>query len=182
MREIEVLEKKRAKLDAASGIEAAIVPKAIIDNLPEVRAPLRETTDSRELSQTRDSDNSTIRSRKTAMSAFFDAEEGSVSVLDSRREDYFGRQGARCPVQGAYLLNTGDQIYAPYLQRALPLTDDLIAQRQMMMRRQQGMKASVTIKQRIEIAQRLQKPKLISDMQAFKAANPGAEFEDFVAW
>lgn len=31
----------------------------------------------------------------------------------------------------------------------------------------------------LELVQRLQKPKLLSDMRAFKAANPGALFQDF---
>lgn len=39
-----------------------------------------------------------------------------------------------------------------------------------------------SIKSRITIAQRLQKPKLLSDMASFKAANHGAVFEDFVRW
>ena len=39
-----------------------------------------------------------------------------------------------------------------------------------------------SIKSRIDLAQRLQKPKLLSDMSSFKAANPGAVFEDFVRW
>ena len=39
-----------------------------------------------------------------------------------------------------------------------------------------------SIKDRIAIAQRLQKPKLLSDMSSFKAANPSAVFDDFVGW
>lgn len=39
-----------------------------------------------------------------------------------------------------------------------------------------------SITSRIKIAQRLQKPKLLSDMSSFKAANHGAVFEDFVRW
>ena len=39
-----------------------------------------------------------------------------------------------------------------------------------------------SIRSRIAIAQRLQKPKLLSDMSSFKAANRGAVFEDFVRW
>ncbi len=40
----------------------------------------------------------------------------------------------------------------------------------------------VSIQSRIAISQRLQKPKLLSDMSSFKAANPDAIFEDFVLW
>ena len=39
-----------------------------------------------------------------------------------------------------------------------------------------------SIRSRIAIAQRLQKPKLLSDMSSFMAANNGAIFEDFVRW
>jgi Rab3 GTPase-activating protein catalytic subunit len=40
----------------------------------------------------------------------------------------------------------------------------------------------LSIRERIEVSQRLQKPKLLSDMSAFKAANHGAVFEDFLSW
>lgn len=45
-----------------------------------------------------------------------------------------------------------------------------------------GKEKGVSIQSRIGLSQRLQKPKLLSDMSAFKAANPGAVFEDFVTW
>ena len=40
----------------------------------------------------------------------------------------------------------------------------------------------LSIRDRIEVSQRIQTPKLMSDMSAFKAANPGCIFEDFVTW
>jgi Rab3 GTPase-activating protein catalytic subunit len=93
------------------------------------------------------------------------------------------RRGARCPVLGQTIAATGDQVYAPYLQRPYPLTDDVITQRRIMIARQKGGgKATTTIVRRLEVAHRLQKPKLLSDMRAFKAANPGAGFQDFVNW
>jgi Rab3 GTPase-activating protein catalytic subunit len=46
----------------------------------------------------------------------------------------------------------------------------------------ENIKRRPSIKSRIDIAQRLQKPKLLSDMSSFKAANNGAVFEDFVRW
>jgi hypothetical protein len=130
-------------------------------------------------------DSSSTKSDDGSKSAkFFDAEERSVSFrLDSKIGGGFtSREGARCPVLNASLLVTGDQVYAPYLQRPSPLTDDMIAQRQMMLAQLQGSKASATVRQRLEITQRLQRPKLLSDMQAFKAANPGAVFQDFISW
>lgn len=94
------------------------------------------------------------------------------------------RKGARCPVHGVSLVASGDQLYAPYLQRPSPVTDDLILERRMMLSPVQRTPKSPKIKvhDRIEIAHRLQRPKLLSDMRAFKAANPGAVFADFTKW
>lgn len=176
MREIEQMEKKRQKLGeehAAMFPSSRVSNGAIIDRTPDGSFGPRDG----------DVDSTTYSNKSPAthfMSAYYDADEGSVDgVLNGGGT---ARKGARCPVLGASLSKTGDQLYAPYLQRPYPLTDDVIAQRQIMMRRQKGAKASATIKQRIEIAQRLQRPKLLSDMQAFKAANPGAVFQDFVGW
>lgn len=89
--------------------------------------------------------------------------------VESTQRPRQARQGARCPIPGYNLVGTGDQLYEPYLQRPYPPTDDFIAERRMMLSRshQQG------IHKRLEVSYRLQKPKLLSDMCAFKAANPG---------
>lgn len=124
---------------------------------------------------------------------FYDAREGSVQgVLQSNIQDNYTtninepqcRQGARCPVHGATLAANGNQLYAPYLQRPYPLTDDLILERRMMLSSQSDTDPSFmgNIQSRVSIAHRLQKPKLLSDMMAFKAANPGAVFQDFIMW
>lgn len=129
---------------------------------------------------------------------FFDAEEGESERRDDplptieettavlRQSTSFmtkdgERKGFRCPVQGAVLSN-GEQLFAPYLQRPAPVTDDIAAERRLLIARQRGGKLTTSIAQRLEIAHRLVEPKLLSDMQAFKAANPGAVFQDFVSW
>lgn len=89
------------------------------------------------------------------------------------------RQGARCPVFGVNLIQTGDQLYAPYLRRSHPWTDDVILDRRRIFL-QNARQSSVL--ERFEMAHRFIKPKLLSDMRAFKAANPGASFEDFTNW
>ena len=40
----------------------------------------------------------------------------------------------------------------------------------------------LSLQERIDYISRIQQPKLLSDMQSFKAANAGACFQDFVAW
>jgi len=94
------------------------------------------------------------------------------------------RVGARCPVPSAMpLIESGDQVYAPYLQRTLPVTDEEEERQKRMLGVDRGNgEDRLSIQDRIKIAQRLQKPKLISDMSSFKAANHGAVFEDFVRW
>ncbi|KAL3787814.1 hypothetical protein HJC23_003563 [Cyclotella cryptica] len=95
------------------------------------------------------------------------------------------RIGARCPVpDGLPLKDTGDQVYAPYLQRTMPMTDEE-EEKQLKLsgvKNKNDRDERLSIRDRIQIAQRLQKPKLVSDMAAFKAANQGAVFEDFVSW
>ena len=90
------------------------------------------------------------------------------------------RRGVRCPVHGASLVESSGMVFAPYVQRDSPLTDDLIVERRNMLTR--GSTDNSTVQSRIETAQRMQRPKLLNDMSAFKAANPGAVFQDFVAW
>ena len=190
MREIELIEQKRQKLldfgqesrSSGLGPSAQSNQESIIDRLPSNSGHER-----RGLDDSTEFSGRSRASRGTNMhSAYYDADDSSTAFFGASDDlEILGtgpRKGARCPVMGASLIKTGDQVYAPYLKRAFPLTDDIVAQRQDMMRRQTGDNPSATIKRRIEIAQRLQKPKLLSDMQAFKAANPGAIFGDFLAW
>mmetsp|Transcript_18427 Transcript_18427/g.29703 ORF Transcript_18427/g.29703 Transcript_18427/m.29703 type:complete len:1511 (+) Transcript_18427:284-4816(+) len=101
-----------------------------------------------------------------------------VNVADMKR-----RPGARCPVHNAALSLTGDQLYAPYLQRPYPITDDVALERRIMLAKSfDGEEKRGSLQARLEIAQRLQKPKLLSDMSAFKAANPKCTIDDFVRW
>jgi Rab3 GTPase-activating protein catalytic subunit len=123
------------------------------------------------------------------MDDFYDAAETEFINFDTFAADepkISSRRGARCPIMGLGLHQSGEQLYAPYLQRALPLTDDVIAERRLMMydKVTTGRTAGNDISswQRLEVAHRLLKPKLLSDMQCFKAANPGASFHDFVSW
>ncbi|KAL9180712.1 hypothetical protein ACHAXT_011165 [Thalassiosira profunda] len=133
---------------------------------------------------------------------FFDPQDGDVTVNVSGESDpdnieemlkrkassmlspRHNRVGARCPVPDALpLIESGDQLYAPYLQRTMPMTDEEEQKRSKLLGLNTSLKEErPSIKSRIAIAQRLQKPKLLSDMSSFKAANEGAIFEDFVRW
>ncbi|XP_034945637.1 rab3 GTPase-activating protein catalytic subunit [Chelonus insularis] len=74
------------------------------------------------------------------------------------------------------LLNTGDALYLPITQDPVPKTEDQLEEdAQLMM--QLG-----TDKEGSEMRARLMSASLLSDMESFKAANPGSELEDFIRW
>ncbi|XP_044596449.1 rab3 GTPase-activating protein catalytic subunit isoform X2 [Cotesia glomerata] len=74
------------------------------------------------------------------------------------------------------LLKTGDALYLPVTQDPVPKTEDQLEEdAQLMM--QLG-----TDKQGSEMRARLMSASLLSDMESFKAANPGSELEDFIRW
>ncbi|XP_076283698.1 RAB3 GTPase activating protein subunit 1 [Lasioglossum baleicum] len=74
------------------------------------------------------------------------------------------------------LIQTGDNLYLPITQDPVPKTEDQIEEdAQVMM--QLG-----TDKYASEMRARLMSASLLSDMESFKAANPGAVLEDFIRW
>jgi hypothetical protein len=140
-----------------------------------------------------DGSEGSIVSSGTLSQAYFDAAEAGsifsskhgfvsldtvVNVADMKR-----RPGARCPVANASLTVTGDQLYAPYLQRPYPVTDDVALERRIMLAKScEGEERRNALQTRLEISQRLQRPKLRSDMCSFKAANPHCTIDDFTKW
>lgn len=125
--------------------------------------------------------------------AYFDAAEaGSIFSMKNgfvnldtfvNVADMLRRPGARCPIHEVTYGPERNQLYAPYLQRPYPLTDDVVRERRMMLERHPtDEKKKISLQYRIELAHRFQKPKLLSDMCAFKAANPDISFEDFTKW
>jgi hypothetical protein len=101
-----------------------------------------------------------------------------ASVTSSSSFDE-ARQGVRCPLR---LLANGEPLSIPHLQTAYPLTDDVIAERTIILGQQNHDQAETGASQRLDVAHRWQRPKLLSDIKAFKAANPDSLFEDFIAW
>ncbi|XP_068973563.1 rab3 GTPase-activating protein catalytic subunit isoform X1 [Bombus flavifrons] len=74
------------------------------------------------------------------------------------------------------LIQTGDPLYLPITQDPVPKTEDQLEEdAQVMM--QLG-----TSKHASEMRARLMSASLLSDMESFKAANPGAVLEDFIRW
>ncbi|GAV72901.1 Rab3-GTPase_cat domain-containing protein [Cephalotus follicularis] len=78
------------------------------------------------------------------------------------------RLGADCPTNSLTMLETGEPVYSPITQEGPLLTEDLIKETEELVLRTGSMGAGCS--------------QLLSDMQAFKAANPGCILEDFVRW
>ncbi|KAF5206327.1 Rab3 gtpase-activating protein catalytic subunit [Thalictrum thalictroides] len=66
------------------------------------------------------------------------------------------------------MLETGEPVYSPVTQEGPLLTEDLIKEAEEFVLRTGSCGAGCS--------------QLLSDMQAFKAANPGCILEDFVRW
>ncbi|CAA7409134.1 unnamed protein product [Spirodela intermedia] len=78
------------------------------------------------------------------------------------------RLGAGNPSKNLTMLETGEQIYSPLTQEGPVLTEELIKETEEFVLRTGSIGAGCS--------------QLLSDMQAFKAANPGCILEDFIRW
>ncbi|GER54901.1 Rab3 GTPase-activating protein catalytic subunit [Striga asiatica] len=78
------------------------------------------------------------------------------------------RLGADRECENLTMLETGEPVYSPVLQEPPLLTEDLIKETEEFVLRTGSVGAGCS--------------QLLSDMQAFKAANPGCILEDFVRW
>ncbi|KQK16053.1 hypothetical protein BRADI_1g26457v3 [Brachypodium distachyon] len=82
--------------------------------------------------------------------------------------DFVLRLGADCASENLTLLETGEPVYSPTLQEGPIMTAELIKETEELVLRTGSVGAGCS--------------QLLSDMQAFKAANPGCVLEDFIRW
>ncbi|KAK3125128.1 hypothetical protein QOZ80_7BG0600510 [Eleusine coracana subsp. coracana] len=82
--------------------------------------------------------------------------------------NYVLRLGANCLCENLTLLETGEPIYSPILQEGPIMTAELIKETEELVLRTGSLGAGCS--------------QLLSDMQAFKATNPGCVLEDFIRW
>ncbi|KAG9439225.1 hypothetical protein H6P81_019390 [Aristolochia fimbriata] len=78
------------------------------------------------------------------------------------------RLGASHQSESLAMLETGEPVFSPVVQEAPLLTEDLIRENEEFVLRTGSVGAGCS--------------QLLSDMQAFKAANPGCILEDFIRW
>ncbi|KAK4420779.1 Rab3 GTPase-activating protein catalytic subunit [Sesamum alatum] len=94
--------------------------------------------------------------------------EGRCFYAKTKSGEVVLRLGADRECENLTMLETGEPIYSPVLQEPPLLTEDLIKETEEFVLRTGSVGAGCS--------------QLLSDMQAFKAANPGCILEDFVRW
>ncbi|XP_068161266.1 rab3 GTPase-activating protein catalytic subunit [Antennarius striatus] len=85
-------------------------------------------------------------------------------------------EGRLHPHNNLTLLNSSEPLYIPVTQEPAPMTEDLLEE-------QSEVLAKLgTTAEGSHLRARMQSACLLSDMESFKAANPGCVLEDFVRW
>ena len=107
-------------------------------------------------------------------------EEEEVSLAGSKKSDlpiWSQKPEGRAKKLGkTRLLEHDDFLYIPTCQDPAPMTEDQLAEQAEVMI---GLGADA---EGSELRARMQSASLLSDMESFKAANPGAVLGDFVRW
>lgn len=85
-------------------------------------------------------------------------------------------EGRLVPLKNVNLLVTGEQLFIPITQEPSPMTEDMLEEHAEVLAKL-GTSAEGS-----QIRARMQSACLVSDMESFKAANPGCILEDFVRW
>ncbi|XP_063337894.1 rab3 GTPase-activating protein catalytic subunit isoform X1 [Pelmatolapia mariae] len=106
-----------------------------------------------------------------------DQGETEATQTEERREGSKSRaEGRLHPYNNMTLLNSAEPLYVPVTQEPAPMTEDLLAEQSEVLTKL-GTSAEGT-----HLRARMQSACLLSDMESFKAANPGCVLEDFVRW
>ncbi|CAJ1080577.1 rab3 GTPase-activating protein catalytic subunit isoform X2 [Xyrichtys novacula] len=85
-------------------------------------------------------------------------------------------EGRLHPHNNMTLLNSSEPLYVPITQEPAPMTEDLLEEQSEVLAKL-GTSAEGS-----HLRARMQSACLLSDMESFKAANPGCVLEDFVRW
>ncbi|KAL3864829.1 hypothetical protein ACJMK2_006481 [Sinanodonta woodiana] len=85
-------------------------------------------------------------------------------------------EGRLAPHGELKLLHNGEQMYIPVTQEPAPMTEDMLDEHAEVLAK------LGTSTEGAQLRARMQSACLLSDMESFKAANPGCALEDFVRW
>ncbi|XP_071319577.1 rab3 GTPase-activating protein catalytic subunit [Trachinotus anak] len=106
-----------------------------------------------------------------------DQGEAEAPHAEGEKEGSKGKaEGRLHPYNNMTLLNSTEPLYVPITQEPAPMTEDLLEEQSEVLAKL-GTSAEGT-----HLRARMQSACLLSDMESFKAANPGCVLEDFVRW
>lgn len=115
-------------------------------------------------------------------------EQSEEHFYDCNVDDELKREGHKVLVQNKFLLKTHKPMYTPMTQAMGPMTTDWMDVHREAIERvteiylNHGNSTDSNISGNKNLRARMQSRQLVSDMQAFKAANPDCILEDFVRW
>ncbi|XP_034717220.1 rab3 GTPase-activating protein catalytic subunit isoform X2 [Etheostoma cragini] len=107
------------------------------------------------------------------------SDQGEIETPHPDSEKHGGKskaEGRLHPYNNMTLLNSTEPLYVPVTQEPAPMTEDLLEEQSEVLAKL-GTSAEGT-----HLRARMQSACLLSDMESFKAANPGCVLEDFVRW
>ncbi|KAM3591695.1 uncharacterized protein V6R79_005896 [Siganus canaliculatus] len=168
------IEKKKARDEAHKGVESSERGRRVSGGSQNAR-PQAESAKSASLP------GKSWDSWSDSEDEFFEclSDQGEMDAPQSEREvDGAKRkaEGRLHPHSNMTLLNSEELLYVPVTQEPAPMTEDLLEQQSEILAKL-GSSAEGT-----HLRARMQSACLLSDMESFKAANPGCVLEDFVRW
>nr|KAG5694651.1 hypothetical protein BaRGS_003929 [Batillaria attramentaria] len=102
--------------------------------------------------------------------------DSSVSEMSFKDSLPNKPEGRLAQMKNMYSLATGEPLYIPVTQEPSPMTEDMLEEHAEVLAKL-GSSAEGS-----QLRARMQSACLLSDMESFKAANPGCILEDFVRW
>lgn len=130
-----------------------------------------EAVESQEEPDDENESNSTERKHMERTDTDLDKDTTANDNLSPRK-----REGAKEPFGELKLLASGEPLLVPFTQEPAPMTEDMLEEQAEILT-QLG-----TSVEGARVRAQMQCASLLSDMEAFKAANPGCLLEDFVRW
>ncbi|XP_047232919.1 rab3 GTPase-activating protein catalytic subunit [Girardinichthys multiradiatus] len=120
-------------------------------------------------------------SRSDSEEEFFEcpSDQGEMETFQTEGEkdsSRFKAEGRLHPFNNMTLLNSTEPLYVPVTQEPAPMTEDQLEEQSEVLTKL-GTSAKGT-----HLRAQMQSACLLSDMESFKAANPGCVLEDFVRW
>ncbi|XP_046346291.1 rab3 GTPase-activating protein catalytic subunit-like [Haliotis rufescens] len=140
------------------------------DDADGASVPKEKTKSDRKNSRNRDSSEDRAKLEESIESASVASESSFKDSVSHKPE------GRLAPFKNMKLQGSSEQMYVPITQEPSPMTEDMLEEHADVLSKLGSSQESTQLRARMQSAC------LLSDMESFKAANPGCTLEDFVRW